>query len=286
MIWIRDLFELIKIRILFAALLTTLLGYICFTDLSSWDIIQIVWLCVGVGFVFATGAAINHVMEVKTDSLMERTKNRPLPTKRVSKKIVTLLAIVCLIVGTLILYAKTNMLVLMSAMATIVLYDFVYTPLKKVTYLNTFVGALPGAMPIFCGWFMFFSELNVIILSVFSILYFWQLPHFYAIAWMNKDSYKNAKLKMISVDDKKGNITVVYLIMSSLVFIGVSYLPVALNMFHTVYTLGMTILHMVLVYTIYLFFRDRSDASAKKILLSTILYPQCMLAFVLIEKFM
>ena len=208
---ISIIIELIKVRILLAALLSVLLGYVCNTEVIQWNAIQLSWLFLGAGLIFSSAAALNHLLEVSSDALMERTKYRPLPTQKVSKQTVVVIILLTLILGSIILYFKTNLLVLISSLLTFVFYDFIYTPLKKITHLNTFVGALPGAMPVFCGWFIFYDSLNLSILMVFTILYFWQLPHFYSIVWMNKDGYKSANLKMISVNDNDGKRTASYL---------------------------------------------------------------------------
>ncbi len=284
MSWVSHTLELIKIRILFAANLTILLGYMFYTNLNQWRYVDIFWLCLGCSFVFAAAAALNHVLEIKTDSLMDRTKNRPLPQKKIKKEYVIVWIIVGIVVGSLILFYKTNNLVLISALATFFLYDFVYTPLKKISHINTFVGAIPGAIPVFCGWFLVYNSVNLPIIIVFLILYFWQLPHFYAIAWMNKDSYKVANLKMISFNDTTGKKTVTFLIWTSLIFIILTYLPFILKFFHIVYIIGVSCLHVFLIRTIISFYKQRSYINAKKILIASVMYPQAILIFVIVDK--
>ena len=238
----------------------------------------------GAGLIFSSAAALNHLLEVSSDALMERTKYRPLPTQKVSKQTVVVIILLTLILGSIILYFKTNLLVLISSLLTFVFYDFVYTPLKKITHFNTFIGALPGAMPVFCGWFIFHESLNLSILMVFAILFFWQLPHFYSIAWMNKDGYKSANLKMISVNDKDGKRTTAYLFWTTIFFIIVSYLPVYFGLFKIIYFVGISVIHCILLASVISFVKEKTVNIAKKVLISTILYPQAIVLFVIFDK--
>ena len=281
---ILDFLELIKLKILFASILTSCLGYILSVDKILWNGIVLFWSCFGLFFIFSAAAALNHLIEKDIDALMPRTKNRPLPSKRVSKSMVLLLIVVFIFIGIVVLLTKSNLHVLICSLLTLFLYDFVYTPLKKITTLNTFVGAIPGALPFLCGWYIGNTHLNYLAIFSFLLFYFWQLPHFYSIAWVNKESYEAGELKMISVFDDNAIKTKPYLFYSTLFFIIFTYVPLYFNFFGLIYSIGVSLLNIILFYNVFKFVDDISYNSAKAILLSSITYPPCILLFILFER--
>lgn len=282
---VLDFLELIKLKILFASILTSCLGYLLSLNQNTFIFFDLFWGCFGLFFIFSAAAALNHYLEIDIDSKMQRTINRPLPSGRFSRKPVLSMIIVFIIIGSFILFLRSNIFVLFSALITLLLYDFVYTPLKKVTSFNTFIGAIPGALPFVCGWFIGNSNINLIAIVSFLIFYFWQLPHFYSISWINKESYEKADLKMISVYDEDGKKTKLYMFYSTLVFIFISYLPLYFNFFYLVYSIGISILNLILFFNVFKFLDDVSYKSARSILICSITYPPCILLFVLIERY-
>lgn len=276
--------ELIKIRILFASLLTTCLGYLCYLDLSLWNLQEIGWVCLGAGLVFSAAAAMNHVIEWRVDQKMDRTKHRPIPAQKVTPFFVTFGVIISSILGIYILYYNTPLMVVYVTIATFVLYNFVYTPAKKLTVWNTFIGAFPGALPLLSGWYMVHASLNTMGLLLFLILYMWQLPHFYAIAWINKHSYTQGGLKMISVMDKTGEKTARYLLLSTIIFVFITYCPAFFNLFSYFYVCGMSVANAVLLVAAYRFYQVKNDDHARRVLLTSIVYPPLLLVMVVLEK--
>ncbi|RAP29474.1 protoheme IX farnesyltransferase [Candidatus Marinamargulisbacteria bacterium SCGC AG-343-D04] len=281
---VRDILDLIKVRILFSALLTTVLGYFLAVDSASFDVLFLFWLCLGLGFIFSSAAAINHVMEVGTDALMDRTQNRPLVKKRISLLSFWIGVLVLLLFGTAILYIKFNLMVLVLSLFILIFYDVVYTPLKKITVLNTWIGAFPGAMPVLCGWFSVRDDLDFLIIVIFSIYYWWQLPHFFAIAWMNKESYLNAGLKMMSVDDKGGHKTAFHLCLSTFIFLVFLTLPFFFNYVGYIYFIPLMGLSILFCYYIFLFCIHKTVLASKKILFCSILYPPLILLFIVLDS--
>jgi len=272
-VWVKDFFDLIKIRILFSALLTTFFGYSVALDFQLWNIVDLGWVLMGSGFIFAASAALNHVLEKDVDALMDRTKFRPLPSERLTRFHVIGLVVFFMIIGCFILALKTNWFVLCNGIAIFILYDFVYTPLKRVSFLNTFVGAFPGAMPILSGWFMVQDSFNVFILLLFFMLYLWQLPHFFAISWIYRSSYEFANLKMISRGDSSGKTTRFYLVITSLSFVLSTYLPLFYVDLGVIYNYVITFLNVSLIIYVYKFCMDLNDMLARRILFITIFYP-------------
>tara|TARA_Y100001970_G_scaffold293587_1_gene441395 strand:+ start:2461 stop:3318 length:858 start_codon:yes stop_codon:yes gene_type:complete len=272
-VWIKDFFDLIKVRILFSALLTTFFGYSVGLDFSLWNMSDLFWLLLGSGFVFSASAALNHVLEKDVDGLMERTQFRPLPTARLTRFHVICMVIAFMFIGILILYIKTNWLVLLNGILVFVLYDFVYTPLKRFSSMNTFVGAFPGAMPLLSGWFMVQESFSYFILLLFLMLYLWQLPHFFSIAWIYRRSYESANLKMVSIQDESGKRTRFYLFFSSVLFVVSTYLPLFYDDLGVIYTYVVTLLNVCLIWYVCKFCLDLNDMIARKILFITIFYP-------------
>ncbi|RAP26576.1 hypothetical protein DID74_01810 [Candidatus Marinamargulisbacteria bacterium SCGC AG-333-B06] len=282
--WLKDFFDLIKVRILFSALLTTFFGYSVSLDIHLWDMGDLFWVLLGSGLIFSASASLNHVLEKDVDGLMERTMFRPLPQERFSRFQVVLLVLIFFFLGVMVLFFKTNTLVLLNGIIVFILYDFVYTPLKRVTAMNTFVGAFPGAMPVLSGWFMTYDSLNVFILSILLVLYLWQLPHFFSISWIYRNSYKAANLIMISNHDHMGKTTKVYLGCSTVLFVFSTYLPLFYGDLGGIYTYAVTFLNVALMMYVYKFCMGVDDMIARKILFVTIFYPPFIPVFYVVGE--
>ena len=199
-------FELTKPRITFLILVSTALGF----NLGSQGKIksnQYALTIIGT-FLLAGGAgAINHFVEKDLDRLMDRTQSRPIPAGIISGKNALFFGVSITIIGFIILAASVNHLTAILGLITVLLYIFVYTPLKKITWLNTTIGAIPGAMPALGGWAASANALDLNAWILFSILFLWQHPHFYAIALMCKEDYKKAGFQMLPVIEKESNRT-------------------------------------------------------------------------------
>jgi len=270
---LKDFLELIKVRILVSSLLTTFFGYAIALPIHEWNGSDVFWCLLGSGFIFSAAAALNHVLESDFDQLMDRTKMRPLPTGRVLKSWVIVGVISFLLLGSVILFLKSTGLVLINGLLVFLLYDFVYTPLKRYSSVNTLVGAIPGAMPLLSGWFVVHSSFSFIIVLLFLMLYLWQLPHFYSIAWIYRKSYEDANLIMISTNDSTGKRTQFYLGISSIFFVISTYLPLLYNNLGGIYIYIITIMNLYLLVYVFKFIVNVDDKIAKKVLLVTIFYP-------------
>ena len=154
--------------------------------------------------------------------------------------------------------------------------------MKKVSFLNTWIGAIPGALPFLVGWFSVRDDLTLLSSLVFIIYYWWQLPHFFAISWINKVSYKKAGFKMVSLNDS-GNRTAFHMLVSSVVFLLSLILPFYFNFFGYFYFIPVTFLSFFLFKYVILFYREQSNVFAKKILFISILYPPLILIFIVVD---
>ena len=221
----------------------------------------------GVGLVAGGTAALNQVLERDSDAHMQRTAIRPLPAHRLRTREALLFGLAGLFAGLLLLATKTNPLTAGLALATSVSYLALYTPLKKISPWCTFVGAFPGAMPPVLGWAALRGRLEWETLALFGILFFWQFPHFFSIAWLYSEDYEGAGIRMLPVVEKDGRSTVRQSVVYGLLLIPVSLVPYWLHMTGVSYLIGAALLGCV-----YFYFGTRlgaerfapSDARSKK----------------------
>jgi protoheme IX farnesyltransferase len=168
------------------------------TDLST-----LALLFIGGFLLSGASVIINQIIEKDLDKLMTRTMNRPLPTHRISVNEAWAFAVVCMVSGVLILFVYTNPLTTLLSVLSMVLYAFVYTPLKRVGPIAVFVGAIPGALPPLLGWTAATGGLSYEAWIIFGIQFIWQFPHFWAIAWVADDDYKKAGFKLLPSGAKR-----------------------------------------------------------------------------------
>ena len=194
--------ELTKPRITYLILISTALGYYLGSGglLKFWEML----ICLFGSALVASGSGVlNHFAEVDSDSLMRRTYLRPLPTGLIKPTRAKNFGLILVSVGVIVLYVFINSITAILAILTVILYLFVYTPLKKITWLNTSIGAIPGALPPVGGWTAASGQLEPESWILFGILYFWQHPHFYALALMYQDDYQKAGYHMLPVIEKR-----------------------------------------------------------------------------------
>src|SRR5438270_10354862 len=196
----------------------------------------------GVGLVAGGTAALNQVLERESDAHMQRTAIRPLPANRLQTREALLFGLAGLFAGLLLLATKTNLLTAGLSLATSVSYLGFYTPLKKISPWCTFVGAFPGAMPPVLGWAALRGRLEWETLVLFGILFLWQFPHFFSIAWLYSEDYESAGIRMLPVVDKDGRSTARQTLIYGLLLIPVSLLPYWLHMAGSVYLIGASLL--------------------------------------------
>jgi protoheme IX farnesyltransferase len=192
----------------------------------------------GVALVAGGTAALNQVLERDSDGHMQRTAIRPLPAHRLQTAEALLFGLAGLFAGLLLLSTRTNLLTAALALATSLSYLGLYTPLKKISPWCTFVGAFPGAMPPVLGWAALRGRIEWETLVLFGILFFWQFPHFFSIAWLYAEDYESAGIRMLPVVEKDGLSTVRQSLLYGSALIPVSVLPFALHMTGTFYLIG------------------------------------------------
>src|ERR1043166_2543668 len=242
--WVAVYSDLIKARLTFLVLLTTLVGfYLGFRGPANyWLMLHTV---LGTALVASGASALNQLLEREYDAKMRRTKDRPLPSGRLQPTTVMVFGGVCSCAGLLYLALAVNLTTSVIGAISLLSYLFIYTPLKRVTWLNTVVGAIPGALPPLMGWTAAQGTLNREGWTLFAILTFWQLPHFLAIAWIYREEYARAGFKMLPGIDPSGERTGRQAVSHTLGLLPVSLCPFLFKLTGAFYLIGALVLGLV-----------------------------------------
>jgi heme o synthase len=229
-------------------------------------------------------AALNQYVEREMDSVMRRTAARPLPSGTLQPREVLIFGVSGIVAGAAWLLLAVNWLPALVALATSVLYLGLYTPLKTRTTLSTAVGAIPGALPPLIGWAAAHGSLSLGGWVLFAILFFWQFPHFMAIAWMYREDYARAGIQMLPVVDKKGDATFRQIITTSAILVWVSALPSVLGMAGIGYFFGALALGMILLQVGLWANRSRTNLRAKWLMHATVAHIPILLAWLVLDR--
>jgi heme o synthase len=238
----------------------------------------------GTLLVAAGTAALNQYVEREMDSVMRRTAARPLPSGTLQPREVLIFGVTSIVLGTLWLLLAVNWLSALVAVMTSVLYLGLYTPLKTRTTFSTAVGAIPGALPPLIGWAAAHGSLSLGGWVLFGILFFWQFPHFMAIAWMYREDYARAGIQMLPVVDKKGDATFRQIITTSAILVWVSALPSVLGMAGKGYFFGALLLGMILLQVGLWANRSRTNVRAKWLMHATVAHIPILLAWLVLDR--
>ena len=236
-----DLMELVKARLSVLTVATAMAGFAVGVR-DTWSWLLLASTLVGTALSAAGAAALNQWWERDLDARMKRTRERPLPAGRMAASDALLTGVVLSVSGVLLLALFANLLAAGLAAATIIFYILIYTPLKRITALNTIVGAVPGALPPLIGWTAARGSINAEGLTLFAILFLWQMPHFLAIAWLYRADYAQAGFKMLSENDETGAVTGRQAFIYALALLAVSLLPSVFFDYSAVYFYGALLL--------------------------------------------
>jgi protoheme IX farnesyltransferase len=273
--------RLLKAKLSLLVVFSALVTYLTVATNVSWY--SIIGLVIG-GFLI-TGASngLNQIIEIKTDALMERTQNRPLPQHVLSHVQALVFTCCILIAGLWVLWNFSGMRSALLGLLSVVLYVCVYTPLKRITPFSVLIGAFPGALPTLIGGVAASSSIEQYRFSMvlFFIQFFWQFPHFWALAWFNHDDYARAGFHLLPSKGGKDAATRFQILFYTSILLPVSVLPFALGFTGVLSTLVAVICGIALVIQAYIFYRLKSDAQAKKLFFVTLIYlPLVQLAFI------
>ena len=280
---LSDLAEMTKPGITLMVTLTAGLGFLL-ADAESFSFLLLVHTLLGTALVSAGASVLNHVLERDADALMQRTANRPLPTGRMSPDAALLFGVTLAVAGLLELALAVNLITALLGAVALAGYAFVYTPLKRVTSLATVIGAVPGAIPPMMGWSAVRGELDLAAWVLFGILFFWQMPHFLAIAWLCREDYARGGFPMLTVQDPEGVRTARQMILYGAALIPVSLLPSALGLMGVTYFVGALVLGLVYLGFCFGFARTRSTPGARWLMLVSILYFPSVLLVMLLDR--
>ncbi|MCB0711650.1 MAG: heme o synthase [Ignavibacteriae bacterium] len=277
-----DYIELTKPRLTLLSVMTTLAGYYLGArgDLS---LLPLLSTLAGTFLVGAGCAAFNMMIEVQQDALMKRTLNRPLPAGRVSSREALVIGLLLTIIGLVWLALSANLLAALVAAATFVSYVFLYTPLKRRTTLNTIVGAVPGALPPMIGWAAATGTVEIGAVALFALVFFWQMPHFLALAWMYRKDYARAGYRMLPLVDPEGDTTSRQILLYVAALLPVSLIPTLVGISGSVYFFGAVLLGLIFLWLSFRFALTRENRAAKAVFHFSLIYLPILLLAMAID---
>ena len=278
-----DFTELVKARLTLLVLLTTAVGYYLSAP-AQIDLGAMLRVFLGTALAAGGAAALNQWWERRLDALMDRTKSRPIPAGRMTPAVGLLLGIILSLSGVVYLARACNFLTATLAAFTIALYLFAYTPLKRISDTNTLIGAIPGAIPPMIGWAAARNELGVGAWSLFAILFFWQLPHFFALSWMYRADYARAGFRMISSTDDSGARSSSQSVLFCILLIIISGVPTHVHLTNAYYLLFSLILGGGFTYMAMRFHQHRTRKDARNLFLASIIYLPLLLLLLVLTK--
>ena len=281
--FVTDLFELVKARLTSLVLLTTAVGFYLGSG-STVDYSALFRVVFGTAAAAAGAAALNQWWERKADALMHRTKMRPVPAGRMRPAEALALGFVFSIFGIGYLALTCNALSAVLAAITITIYIFAYTPLKRASTANTIVGAIPGAIPPVIGWAAARGAIDAGAWSLFLILLLWQLPHFFAIAWMYREDYSRAGFRMISSDDLSGERSASQSVLFCILLLILGGLPAFVGIVTFAYLPIELLLGGLFIAVAMRFLRVRTREAARLLFITSIVYLPLLLAALVLTK--
>jgi len=275
--------ELGKLRLSLLVLWTVGVGFLMAGGGSVWLLLVTL---VGVGACSVGSASLNMYIERRHDELMDRTADRPLQTGRITPDQVLAVGVASVVLGLLVLAVFANSLAMLLTAASVVIYVVCYTPLKRLTTLNTFVGAVTGALPPMIGWVTARGVIDSGAWSLFAILFVWQIPHFLALAWMYRADYGRAGFKMLSVADTHGYVTTKQVFLFAMMLIPVSLLPSLIGITGVAYFYGALLLGLGFLATAIRLLLTRSDVDAKRVFVASLIYLPCLFGLMLVDAYL
>src|SRR5690349_4995919 len=288
----RDYIELTKPRITWLILMSTGIGFFFGLPAAAnwWEFVKSIPLLallhtvIGTGLIASGTAALNQWYEREADEKMRRTADRPLPSGRLNATRALVFAIVLSLAGFLDLYFGANPLAAWIGAFTLASYLFLYTPMKQRTWWSTTVGAIPGAMPPVIGYAAAAGGLTRESWVLFAILFLWQFPHFYSIAWMYKEDYARAGIRMLPVVEPDCRSTARQIVLYGLALIPVSLIPGILGMSGRIYFVGALLLGLWFLYAGVRVALERSLSRARGVLVTSVLYLPLIYGLMLLDR--
>ena len=280
---VSDLVMLTKARLTMLVLITTFVGF-CMASGGHLDWFALFNTLLGTALVAGSAAVLNQFIEIKVDRLMERTKVRPLPSARMLPATALKIGAAMVVVGMIYLACAVNLFAASLALATWVIYLFIYTPMKRRTCFCITVGAISGAIPPMIGWVAAKPTLDAGAWILFGVLFLWQMPHFMAIAWMYRDEYAQAGFVMLPRNDIGGFNTSIQSLLYTVALFAVTLLPSFLKMTNMVYLGGALVFNALMLLCAVQFLMHRDRSSARRLFFASIIYLPFLLGLLVFTK--
>ena len=278
-----DFVALAKPRLNFLVVASAMAGY-AMAGMEGLGATRLLGTLAGTGLVAGGASALNQLLERDTDALMRRTRMRPLPDHRVQPREALVFGWALAAIGLLILAGTANVLAASVALATLLIYIGVYTPMKRLTSLATVVGAVPGALPPIIGWAAARDALSIEAWTLFGIVFLWQLPHFLAIAWMFRDDYTRAGFAMLPVLEPDGRSTARQALVYAAALVPVSLAPTLFRLTGALYFSGALILGVAFLWLTFRFARTRSTQDARRLFFGSIIYLPLVWILMIVDR--
>ncbi len=279
----RDYIIMTKPRLLFSVVFSAALGY-CLPVNGSIDFFPLFFLLLGTALTGAGAHVLNQWLEIIPDSKMTRTQNRPLPAGRVSGEEALVFGLIISFMGVSILWVGTNLVTAMLGLTTLCTYVLIYTPLKQRSILNTWFGGITGALPPVMGWTASTGQIEFEVLPVFALLYFWQMPHFFAIAWMYREDYIKGEFRMLSMEDEKGRRTSFQMLFNGILLLISSVAIYLSGQGSMIYLVSAILLGSGFLGVMTLFVRQSSVSNARKVFLASIMYLPVLSTVLVLDR--
>jgi protoheme IX farnesyltransferase len=280
---ISQYLELTKARLSALVLVTTGVGFVLASD-QAIDWTRMLWTMLGTALCAGCANALNQLWEIGRDGRMLRTRGRPLPSGAMSARHAFLAAVIMGYLGVAMLGLGANLLAASLALLTIVLYALVYTPLKARSTVNTIVGAVCGAIPPLIGWAAAASQIDTGAWVLAGILFVWQIPHFFALAWLYRVDYQRGGFVMLPVLDRDGRITTRVVVLTSLMLIPLGLLATLLNVAGVFAAAASLLLGLAMLLLAVRLHITRSNADARMLFIASIAYLPLLLAMMVIDR--
>jgi heme o synthase len=278
-----DFAELVKARLTFLVLITTAVGFYLGWE-GPLNFLALAHTVLGTAGAAAGAAALNQWWEHRLDAIMLRTRTRPIPAGRMSPREGLVTGVILSLAGVIYLALAVNGLSAFLAAITIALYLFAYTPLKRFSTSNTLVGAIPGAIPPLIGWVGARHTLDAGAWSLFAILFLWQMPHFFALAWMYRADYARAGFRMVSSDDETGLRSASQSVLFCILLLMIAGVPLYVGLTTIVYLPIALALNGCFVAVAMRFHKHRTPQNARRLFLASIIYLPLLLAALVLTK--
>jgi len=280
---LSDFSQLIKTRLTFLVLVTTGVGFYVGAR-GPVDLVRLFNVLMGAALAAAGASALNQWWERDLDALMSRTRARPVPAGRMRAGSALILGCSLALVGIVYLAITTHFLATLLTALTVVIYIFAYTPLKRITTTNTLVGAIPGALPPLIGWAAARDSINFGAWTLFAIVFVWQMPHFFAIAWLCRRDYERAGFRMLSSDDETGVRSASQAVLFCMLLLLIAGTPAFIGMANAIYLLAEIILGGLFTAVAMRFHRAGNAGNARLLFFSSIIYLPLLFAILMLTK--